>query len=632
MTRKPLLLPLAFVCSVSLSLTALAAPPGEVTGVTIDGSSNIAWSSTAGADDYNVYRGQLSEIAGRPPKCHGDEITATSFSSPADPAVGQGFFYLVTAESDVDGEGTPGNVTAGPVRDLLGSCDTVVRNHVLNRTGYGWDEWSRDRIATLGNQAYIDEQLVPSSIDESTNTELQNRLSGIEPPQIRQNLQAAQLVRAVYGRRQLEEAAALFWANHFNTDYFESQGFFNSRYGDPARRNLEAITLHYNDIEIFRDLGFTGNFREMAEQGCIGPAMLIYLDNDNNTAGRPNENLSREVLELLTMGVDNGYTQTDVEELARVLTGWNVCKKQAGQLEDPLAACVPAALIDTAAEPATGEWVSNFRVNQHDCGEKTLFAGTAYETIIADTCDGGGLPTAAGVDDIYDALDAIITHPSTPQFISTKLLQKFATDTPPQAMIDAVVAVWNDGGNPAGVGDMQAVLTEVLSQANLHDPDGIGQKIRTPFEHVAAGFRGTRGNTDGNATIRGYLLRMRHLYFENPVPTGYSELGEDWLDTNNLLERHNYGADMSGRTGSNFGNDLIGLLQDNGVSTGQGNAENIVDFFSDVLFGGALSPVERQAAIDFLFFNDTATTEIYTFARIRDTVGFLLGYPQFLEQ
>lgn len=619
----------ALVCA-SVTGIGLSAPPAEVQDVEFQSKSGLAWTAVAGADDYTVYRGEVAAVATTPGKCHGDEIVATTFDSPADPEAGVGFFYLVTAESDLDGEGTPGFESAGPERGLLGTCDTILRNHVLSRVTYGWDEWSRDRLATLGRQGFLDEQLDPDLIDESTNTALQDRLTNIEPPETVQELQAIQVVRAVYGHRQLEQQAALFWENHFNTDYNTISGFFNV-YADPVRRRLETTTLFYREIESFRDLAFGGTFREIAEASVLSPAMILYLDNDSNVVGRPNENLAREFLELSTMGVDNGYTQTDVEEVARVLTGWNVCKKQAGLVDDPLAACIPRSIIDTEFEP-NGKWVRNFNFAQHDCEAKTIFAGTAYETVIGSTCDGVGDPTTAGVNDIYTVIDAVVAHPSTPEFISTKMLQRWVTEAPPQAMIDAIVSEWNDGTNPLGVGDLQEVLRAVLSQPETFAPDTAGNKVRTPFEFVAATFRAIRGNTDGNATVRGYLLRMQQLFFQNPIPTGYSEFGDDWLDTNNVLERQNFGADVSGRTGANFGGDVIGLLTDNGVSTAQGNADAIVDFFIDALYGGALSPGERQRAIDFLNTDNNGVPSNYNDARIRDTVGLLLGFAQMSEQ
>jgi len=121
---------------------------------------------------------------------------------------------------------------------------------------------------------------------------------------------------------------------------------------------------------------------------------------------------------------------------------------------------------------------------------------------------------------------------------------------------------------------------------------------------------------------------------EYTIPTGYSELGNDWIDTNNLLDRQNFGYDMATRTAATFGADVIGLLNANGVSTAAvpNNAAAIVDFYKGILFGGALTSTERQAAINYLNTDDNGVTTNYTDSRIRETVGFLLGYAQFLEQ
>src|SRR5262245_41313730 len=225
---------------------AFAAPPGEVTGVLIGTSSQITWSPTAGSDDYNVYRGLIDwRRTGNGAECHGDEIAGTSFTSAADPPLGQGYFYLVTAESTLNGEGTAGTGSGNVPRPLRGTCDRVVRHHLLDRLGFGGDEWTRGRIATLGLQGYIDEQLAPGTIDETTNTDLQTRLAPLVPPDNLAELQAIDIVDAVYARRQLEEQATLFWTNHFNTDYQESNdffGFYNALF--PATQELESSKLH----------------------------------------------------------------------------------------------------------------------------------------------------------------------------------------------------------------------------------------------------------------------------------------------------------------------------------------------------------------------------------------------------
>jgi hypothetical protein len=134
--------------------------------------------------------------------------------------------------------------------------------------------------------------------------------------------------------------------------------------------------------------------------------------------------------------------------------------------------------------------------------------------------------------------------------------------------------------------------------------------------------------------FRQYLQRMQEAFHLNAVPTGYPELGGDWIDTNNLLDRQNFGYDVATRTATNFGSDVIGLLNANGVSTAAvpNNAPAIVDFYAGILFGGALTSAERQAAIDYLNTDDNGATTNYTDSRIRETVGFMLGYAQFTEQ
>ena len=129
------------------------------------------------------------------------------------------------------------------------------------------------------------------------------------------------------------------------------------------------------------------------------------------------------------------------------------------------------------------------------------------------------------------------------------------------------------------------------------------------------------------------LAFAQHLPHFLDIPTGYSELGEDWLDTNNTLVRQNFGIDLSRHfVPPIFGSDLISLLNDNGVSTGPGNAKAIIDFFADILFGGAITSADRQLAIDYLNTDDFGAPSPYDDTRIREAVGALLGYAQFQEQ
>jgi uncharacterized protein (DUF1800 family) len=603
---------------------AHAAVPPQVSGLVIDRDSVLAWDPAADATDYNVYRAAASAyLAGGGLRCHGDEVLATSFPSPGNPGRGDAYWYLVTAESDADGEGTPGNGSGGADRALLGACDGVMRQHVLDRLGYGWNEWTRDRVGELGLAGYIDEQLDPASIGEADNTVLHDRRDALTPPPRIHELIGLAVVNGIYARRQLEQTTAIFWADHFNTDWQEIVSHFVGRYPpalDPDFPKIAqevASDTQYRELERFRDLAFNGTFREIVETSAKSPAMIIYLDTDNNVVGAPNENYARELLELYALGVDGGYTQRDVEELARVLTGWNVCKKLTANADDPLAPCLVIYWV------ADGQWVANFRPDQHDCGEKVLFAGTPHEAMIPATCD----DPPQGLADLELALDAIVAHPATAEFISTKLLQHFLAEDPSDEQIAPVVDRWELTG-----GNLREVLREILTSDDFLDPERRRSKLKTPLEHLVGAFRATRGMTDGIAGVLGYLARMQHLPFYNPVPTGYSELGGDWLDTNGMLERQNLGMNLANSADPDAGSDIPGLLSDYGLDT----AEEIVGFFADALYGGALTDAERQEAIDYLNTDDAGQPDPYDpaihEARAREAVGFLLGYPHFLEQ
>jgi uncharacterized protein (DUF1800 family) len=335
--------------------------------------------------------------------------------------------------------------------------------------------------------------------------------------------------------------------------------------------------------------------------------------------GRPQENYARELLELHSLGVDNGYTQHDIEELARALTGWNVCKKTEANKNDPLAPCINRLL--EASTPGT--YVTNFRINQHDHGQKVLFQGTPYQVTIPSTSGN----QSQGVNDLEIALDAIADHPSTRQYIALKLLQLIVQDTPTQPMIDAVASTWQANG-----GELREVLRAVVERAELRQPDGFRNKLRTPLEQMIAVFRATRGKTNGTTTVRTYLSRMQHLPHQNAVPTGYAEVGDEWIDTNNTLERQNFGLDLTEKTAASFGTDLIALLNANGLSSSS-SPEAIVDFWINLLFGGAVTPADRQEAITYLRTDDNGVVTLpLTDARIRGLVGFLVGYPNFQEQ
>jgi uncharacterized protein (DUF1800 family) len=614
---------------------ATPAQPPEVQGVSFSDRISMFWSAPAGAATYHVYRSNL--LDDDPARCHAYALPETVFAPLDDPDAGDAFLYLVTATASSGLEGTPGTGSEGQPRPRLAGCESVVRTHVMNRVGYGWSEWTRDRVDQLGVRPFLAEQLTPTTISELTNTDLNSRLASVSNPQGLIDLIRNHFIRTVYARRQLEQAYTTFWTNHFNTDWSKIeqyyQAFFPSCVEDPVpqcdfnfpiRAQAEASRAQYREVGAFRILGFEGNFREMLGASAASAAMIIYLDTISSAVGAPNENYPREVMELHTMGVDAGYTQTDVEELARVLTGWSICKKLPADLDDPLAPCLDQYWNDAILGSITATYVAI----DHDCTAKTLFANTPQELTIPDTC---GNPMN-GVQDLNLALDAIVTHPATARFISRKILERFVTEDPDEGMIDVLVDVWKDSTNTYGVGDLKALLGAALDLDLFLDPNRIRTKIKTPLEHFASAMRATRGSTDGSTSVLDFLVRSQHVPYFNPTPTGWPEGGGSWIGTNNMLERQNFGIELLGASDPDFRADSIGLLIANGVPTEDGHAEEIVDFFGDVLFGGAWTEFERQAAIDFLNTDDTGVPSPYDAPRIRSTVAFLLGYVLFQEQ
>jgi uncharacterized protein (DUF1800 family) len=613
MPRAPLCL---LVTLIALSAPVLAAPPAEIDDLQIDQSATLSWAPAGDADTYNVYRGLVSELAaGNPPRCLALRLEAEAYPLQQAPAPGSAFAYLVTGQSGVE-EGSAGSPSSGGERALLGACEPMMRHHILDRLGYGWAEWNADRLDALGWQGYLDEQLNPLSIDESANNDLYTRATRWGSPDDQNELFFLRNAKQLYAWRQLERVVVEFWQNHFSTYFLKTfEHVVGPLLGNFERAIRNSADIHLREEDAFRDVAFTGTFREMLETSTLSAAMMIYLDNVVNVAGAPNENYARELLELHAQGVDKGYTQQDVEELARVFTGWEVCVKPFAVADDPLAACTDPVFGEA------GRWVANFNVANHDSGQKILFAGTPYETVIPDT---SGNPND-GVNDVDVALDAIAARPETAEFIATKLLRRFITDTPTPEMIASVVQAWNDTG-----GNLQSVYTAVLDPQWLFDPRYATEKLKNPQEHVYSAYRALRGKTDPTFApnlLVNWINRLGHLPYYRVSPDGYPDVGAAWISANGLLDRQDMGLAMSNDFFF-YGTQVNQMVAEQGLSS----AEEIVDFFSGILFGGAITPQDRQRAIDYLNTDALGNPSPYDDARVRETVGFMLGFVEFNER
>ena len=313
---------------------------------------------------------------------------------------------------------------------------------------------------------------------------------------IASDLTEAKLLRAIYSNRQLKELLVDFWYNHFNV--FIGKG--GDRYMVPSYER-DAIRPHV-----------LGKFHDLLLATAESPAMLFYLDNwqsvapqgsDHGTGARNlkarrglNENYGRELLELHTLGVDGGYTQKDVIEVARCFTGWTIAKPNKG-----------------------GDFEYNDKV--HDKGEKVVL--------------GHRIPPGGGFDDGLTVLDILARHPSTAHFISVQLARRFIADDPPPSLVNRMAETFRKTD-----GDLRAVTRTMLTSREFWSEGAYQAKVKTPFEMVASAVRATGADVDSAFSLAGELQRLGEPAYRKPEPTGYSSANAEWVSSAGLLERMNF--------------------------------------------------------------------------------------------
>ena len=433
---------------------------------------------------------------------------------------------------------------------------------VLNRLGYGPRPGDIEKVKSAGLSAYISQQLHPESIDDS---QLDKRLEalktihmssrelaglyprrprpaisgtagdGEKPPgletaaikpeefkglrNIAVELQQAKILRATYSERQLQEVMADFWFNHFNV--FLGKG---------ADR---ILTTEY-DREVIR-ANALGNFHTLVVATAKSPAMLFYLDNwlsadpnarfpdrfrafrrsqngPDSPAPQPdkasrrrglNENYARELMELHTLGVDGGYTQNDVTEVARCFTGWTMRNPRQGG----------------------GFLFVDFL---HDNGEKTVL--------------GRRIPAGGGINDGETVLQMLAEHPSTAVFIATKLCRRFISDNPPQAVVRRCADTFLKTK-----GDIRQVLATLFTSREFYSAPAYRAKTKKPFELVVSALRATAAETTAPPRLLLALRTMGETLYGCQAPTGYSDTADAWINTGALLERVNFATALASR-------------------------------------------------------------------------------------
>ncbi len=376
--------------------------------------------------------------------------------------------------------------------------------HALNRLSFGPrpEDYARvqalaaDPIAAV--EAYVEEQLEPERIDDRPAERAVRRLETLDEPLgelfeyqprlLLDELTRGTLLRAIYSRRQLYEVMVQFWTDHFNID--------------ASKGDCKWLKVA-DDREVIRRHAL-GRFADLLRASAMSPAMLWYLDgrvNRRSDEGQvPNENYARELLELHTLGVDGGYTQGDVMEVARCLTGWTV-----------------------RSERLFAKGKVEFSPGLHDDGEKLVL--------------GRRIPAGQGEKDLDHVLDAVVRHPRTAHHLARKLCRRFISEMPGAEAVEQVA-----GAFAGSDGDVKHTLRAVFATEEFRSSAGV--KLKRPFRFMVSALRATAAVTDGGRKLQDFLLSMGHAPFQYPTPDGYPEAGAPWLGT--LLWRWSFAVALAG--------------------------------------------------------------------------------------
>jgi uncharacterized protein (DUF1800 family) len=424
-----------------------------------------------------------------------------------------------------------GKPTAPPLAGALtapASATLDAAAHFLNRLTFGAAPGEHARVSAMGVAAFLEEQLAPERIDDTLcERVIRHEFESLADPESRlfprksddadplqklfpalkdrgarvgdlyeykekvllADLTRATILRAVLSRRQLYEVMVQFWRDHLNID--------------PSKGDCRWLTAA-DDRDTVRAHAL-GNFRDLIRASAVSPAMLWYLDGRVNKRSqpdeKPNENYARELLELHTLGVHGGYTQQDVMEVARCLTGWTVRPKK--------------GLFKGRVE---------FKKGQHDDGPKRVL--------------GQDIPAGLGPADLDRVLDIVTSHPSCARYLAWKLCRRFIADDPPAAAVATTARAFTDSG-----GDIRTTLRALFAAPEFLAPETRGGKFKRPFHFIVSALRATNAETDAGKPLVDYLLRLGHAPYRYPTPDGYPEEATHWQST--LLWRWNFAVALA---------------------------------------------------------------------------------------
>jgi uncharacterized protein (DUF1800 family) len=418
---------------------------------------------------------------------------------------------------------------AGPPDKSNGIPLSAPQLNLLNRVTFGASPASARMLAREGTDRFLERQLHPPASDdlppeaqaqiealslshqplEELVAELdaqQKAVNAITDPELKQAAQKIHqerlnrlgreavtraLLRDLYAPAQLREQLVWFWFNHFNVHLYKS--------------NIRALVGDYEEKAIRPNV--LGRFRDLLRATLRHPAMLRYLDNDQNAAGRLNENYARELMELHTMGVGSGYSQSDVQELARILTGLGVVNT----------ANPPPKIKPELQEQYVRAGLFEFNPNRHDYGDK-VFLGRTIK--------------GSGLAEVDEALDMLSRSPATARFISRKLALYFVSDNPPQRLVDAMTETFRKTD-----GDIAAVLKTMFQAGEF--TAALGTRFKDPVHFVVSALRMAYDDkvVVNLAPVQGWIGRLAQPLYGKETPDGYPLNDGAWNGSGQMATR-----------------------------------------------------------------------------------------------
>jgi uncharacterized protein (DUF1800 family) len=450
---------------------------------------------------------------------------------------------------------------------------------------------------------------------EDVRRELMRDIPANQRPQVVMNeLVAQRILRAAESDRQLNEVMVDFWMNHFNV--FSGKG-------------IDRFLLTSYERDVIRP-HIWGRFEDLLMATAKSPAMLFYLDNARSMAapenrqamqqrgfggrfgfgrrammqrakfqgkeGGLNENYAREIMELHTLGVDAGYTQKDVTELARVLTGWSISREREGG--------EGAAFV--------------FRPQMHDAGAKTVL--------------GIRFASGGGIEEGERMIHVLAHHPATAHRIAYKLCQRLVADEPPPALVDRVAKkfLMTDG-------DLRQTVRAVIESPEFWDPASYRAKVKSPFEYTISAVRAVNAQITDPAPIARALQQIGEPLYGAQPPTGYSDKADVWINTGALMNRLNFALSLASNKLPGVHGDVVALMQAL-IPAGQAaDASHSVEALALALTGGNLTEETRNTIKSRIVESRIVDRKVpsvdpWDNTQLPTVAGLILGSPEFQRQ